>query len=85
MVGNGFSGRPDYDYEIPQYVDHALAVMDALGVAAGPSARHVARLVGGRRASPCDHPERVDKLVLMSAAGLIASEENMAAHRRRRA
>jgi pimeloyl-ACP methyl ester carboxylesterase len=76
MVGNGFSGRPDHDYEIPQYVDHALAVMDALGA-------ERAHLLGTSLGSwvaaaiALRHPERVGKLVLMSAAGLIASEENM--------
>jgi 2-hydroxy-6-oxonona-2,4-dienedioate hydrolase len=76
MVGNGFSGRPDYDYEIDQYVDHALAVMDTLGV-------ERAHLLGTSLGSwvaaaiALRHPQRVDRLVLMSAAGLIASEENM--------
>ena len=77
MVGNGFSGRPDHDYEIAQYVEHALAVMDALGV-------ERAHLLGTSLGSwvaaaiALRHPERVDKLVLMSVAGLIASEGNMA-------
>jgi 2-hydroxy-6-oxonona-2,4-dienedioate hydrolase len=76
MVGNGFSGRPDHDYEIADYVAHAIAVMDALGI------EH-AHLLGTSLGSwvaaaiALRHPERVDKLVLMSAAGLIASEENM--------
>src|ERR1700761_6347299 len=29
MVGNGFSDKPDYDYEISVYVDHVLGVMAA--------------------------------------------------------
>ena len=76
MVGNGFSGRPDYDYEIRQYVDHALAVMDVLGV---KRAHLLGTSLGSWVAAAIAllHPERVDKLVLMSAAGLIASEENM--------
>ena len=76
MIGNGFSARPDYDYEISQYVDHALAVMDTLGV----TRAHVLGTSLGSwvaAAIALRHPERVDKLVLMSAAGLIASEENM--------
>lgn len=77
MVGNGFSDRPDHDYEIPQYVGHTLAVMDALGI-------ERAHLLGTSLGSwvaaalALRHPERVDRLVLMSVAGLIASEENMA-------
>lgn len=76
MVGNGFSARPDHDYEIAQYVSHALAVMDALGVA---HAHVLGTSLGSwvAAAIALRHPERVDKLVLMSAAGLIASEENM--------
>jgi 2-hydroxy-6-oxonona-2,4-dienedioate hydrolase len=76
MVGNGFSGRPDHDYEIRQYVDHTLAVMDSLDI-------ERAHLVGTSLGSwvaaavALRHPDRVDKLVLMSVAGLVASEENM--------
>jgi 2-hydroxy-6-oxonona-2,4-dienedioate hydrolase len=76
MVGNGFSGRPDHDYEIPHYVDHALATMDALGV---PHAHLLGTSLGSwvAAAMALRHPERVGKMVLMSAAGLVASEENM--------
>jgi pimeloyl-ACP methyl ester carboxylesterase len=76
MVGNGFSARPDYDYEIPQYVAHALAVMDTLGV---ERAHVLGTSLGSWIAATIAlrHPERVDKLVLMSVAGLIASEGNM--------
>ncbi|MGD9701293.1 MAG: alpha/beta fold hydrolase [Acidimicrobiia bacterium] len=76
MIGNGFSGRPDRDYEIPDYVGHVLAVMDTLGV---QSAHLLGTSLGSwvAAAIALRHPERVDKLVLMSAAGLIASEENM--------
>lgn len=76
MVGNGFSARPDHDYEIAHYVDHTVAVMDALHV-------ERAHLLGTSLGSwvaaalALRHPERVHKMVLMSAAGLIASEENM--------
>lgn len=77
MVGNGFTDRPDYDYEIPQYVDHTLATMDALGI---DHAHVLGTSLGSwvAAALALRHPHRVDKLVLMSAAGLIASEENMA-------
>ena len=76
MVGNGFSGRPDHDYEISQYVAHTLAVMDTLGV----ERAHVLGTSLGSwvaAALALGHPERVDKMVLMSVAGLVASEENM--------
>ena len=76
MVGNGFSGRPDHDYEIADYVDHTLAVMDAFGI-------ERAHLLGTSLGSwvaaaiALRHPDRVDRMVLMSVAGLVASEENM--------
>ncbi len=76
MVGNGFSGRPDNDYEIPQYEAHTLAVMDALGIA---RAHFLGTSLGSwvAAALALHHPDRVAKLVLMSVAGLVASEENM--------
>jgi pimeloyl-ACP methyl ester carboxylesterase len=76
MVGNGFSGRPDNDYEIPQYVAHTLAVMDALGI---EHAHILGTSLGSwvAAALALRHSHRVDKLVLMSVAGLVASEENM--------
>jgi 2-hydroxy-6-oxonona-2,4-dienedioate hydrolase len=77
LIGHGFSARPDYDYEIAHYVGHTLAVIDALGI-------DRAHLIGTSlgtwvaAALALRHPSRVDKMVLMSAAGLVASEENMA-------
>ena len=76
MIGNGFTERPDHPYEIEHYVAHTLAVMDALAI-------ERAHLVGTSLGSwvaaafALRHPERVAKLVLMSVAGLVASEENM--------
>jgi pimeloyl-ACP methyl ester carboxylesterase len=76
MVGNGFSDKPDADYEIPVYVDHLCAVMDALGIARASligvslGSWVAARLAVGR-------PERVDKLIFLSTAGLIATRQNM--------
>src|SRR5690554_2995097 len=32
LVGNGFSDKPDYDYEISVYIKHVLGVMDHFGV-----------------------------------------------------
>lgn len=76
MVGNGFSERPSYDYEIPQYVEHALAAMDALGI---PRAHLLGTSLGSwvAAALALRHPERVEMMVLMSVAGLVASAENM--------
>jgi len=77
LVGNGFSAKPDLDYEIPVYVDHLLAVMDTLGLArASLIGVSLGSWVAARAA--LDHPGRVDKLVFLSTAGLIATADNMA-------
>jgi pimeloyl-ACP methyl ester carboxylesterase len=77
MVGNGFSDKPDYDYEIAVYVRHVLGVMDALGVdRASFIGMSLGAWVSARLA--LDHPDRTDKLVLLSPAGLVATQENMA-------
>ena len=77
MIGNGFTDKPDYDYEIPVYVDHVLGVMDHFGIDA---AIFIGMSLGAWVAAriAVDHPERVDRLVLMSPAGLIATASNMA-------
>jgi 2-hydroxy-6-oxonona-2,4-dienedioate hydrolase len=76
MVGNGFSSKPDVDYEIDLYVSHAMAVLDALGI---ESASIIGTSLGAWVAAACAlaHPDRVEKLVLMSPAGLVATESNM--------
>jgi 2-hydroxy-6-oxonona-2,4-dienedioate hydrolase len=76
MVGHGFSDKPPIDYEIAAYVDHVGAVMDALNVErASLMGTSLGSWVAARFA--LDRPERVDKLVLMSTAGLLASRSNM--------
>jgi 2-hydroxy-6-oxonona-2,4-dienedioate hydrolase len=83
MVGNGFSDKPDADYEIPLYTDHALAVMDAFGIErASFAGTSLGSWVAARVA--VDHPRRVDKLLLMSTAGLVGTAENMARIRAQR-
>jgi 2-hydroxy-6-oxonona-2,4-dienedioate hydrolase len=77
MVGNGFSGKPDVDYEIPVYVDHVVSVMDALGIArASMIGVSLGSWVAARLA--LDHPERVHKLIFLSTAGMVATQQNMA-------
>src|ERR1700731_3546347 len=60
MVGNGFSHKPDYDYEIAVYVDHVLKVMDHFSM---HQANFVAMSLGAWVASTIavDHPDRVSK------------------------
>jgi 2-hydroxy-6-oxonona-2,4-dienedioate hydrolase len=71
LLGHGLTGRPDRPYEIADYLGHAIALLDALGV---KSATWIGSSLGGwvsaRAASA--HPDRVDKLVLVSTAGLSA-------------
>jgi 2-hydroxy-6-oxonona-2,4-dienedioate hydrolase len=83
LVGNGFSDRPDYGYEIPLYVKHTLAVMDALGVS---KASFGGTSMGSwiAAAIALEHPERVERLLLMSVAGLVASADNMERIRKQR-
>jgi 2-hydroxy-6-oxonona-2,4-dienedioate hydrolase len=76
MVGNGFSGKPDVDYEIGVYVEHAFAVLDALAIERSSIiGTSLGAWVAAR--SAITHPDRVAKLVLMSPAGLVATESNM--------
>jgi len=76
MVGNGFSSKPDVDYEIDLYVAHAMAVLDVLGI---ETTSIIGTSLGAwvAAAAAIAHPDRVDKLVLMSPAGLVATESNM--------
>jgi pimeloyl-ACP methyl ester carboxylesterase len=77
MVGNGFSDRPDYDYEISVYVAHIKGLLDALGI---ERASFIGMSLGAWVAArfALDHPERTQKLILQSPAGLIATASNMA-------
>jgi pimeloyl-ACP methyl ester carboxylesterase len=77
MVGNGFSDRPDYDYEIAVYVAHIEGLLDALGI---QQASFIGMSLGAWVAArfALDHPDRTQKLILQSPAGLIATASNMA-------
>ncbi len=83
MVGSGFSDKPDHDYEIKDYVAHVRAFMRAVGL---ESASLVGCSLGSWVAArfALTHPECVDKLVLLSAAGLFANASNMDRIRSRR-
>lgn len=68
MVGHGWTDKPPHDREIPQYVDHVLKVLDALGFAkASLSGESLGGWVASRIAA--DHPNRVERLVLNTAGG----------------
>jgi len=71
LLGHGYTGKPDHDYEIAHYIDHVLAFMDAAGVA---RASLVGTSLGGWISAriAARMPERVETLSLVSSGGLTA-------------
>lgn len=70
IAGFGYTERkPDQVYDLDFWVRHLVEFMDAVGV---ERARFVGNSFGGALtlALTARHPERVDKLVLMGAAGV---------------
>jgi len=76
MVGHGLSDKPDVPYTIPVYVEHLLAFMDAAGL---QTAHISGESLGGWVAAwlATERPDRVNKLVLNTAGGLVANPEVM--------
>lgn len=69
MVGFGFTERPEnHDYSMDNWVKHIVGVMDALEI---EKAHIVGNSFGGALAiaTALRHPERIDRMVLMGAAG----------------
>jgi 2-hydroxy-6-oxonona-2,4-dienedioate hydrolase len=68
MLGHGYTDKPDYDYELPRYVEHVRNFLDAVGL---QKAAFSGESLGGWVAShfTVTHPERVTKLVLNTAGG----------------
>jgi 2-hydroxy-6-oxonona-2,4-dienedioate hydrolase len=66
MIGSGMTAKPDYDYETQHYVKHMLDFFDAMGIR---KASVIGLSLGARVASrfAIDYPERVEKLILLSA------------------
>src|SRR4051794_36363423 len=70
MVGFGFSERPaDVEYSVQTWADQTVGLMDTLGL---QKASLVGNSFGGAIALriAAQHPERVDKLVLMGSMGV---------------
>ena len=70
MVGFGYSDRPEgVEYSLDTWADQTLGVMDALGI---EKAHLVGNSFGGGIALrlATQHPDRVDKLVLMGSMGV---------------
>lgn len=76
MLGHGYTGKPDRPYEIPDYVDHVLAYLDAQGI---DRVHLVGESLGGWVAAfiASDTPERVRTLQLIAAGGTKANPEVM--------
>jgi 2-hydroxy-6-oxonona-2,4-dienedioate hydrolase len=76
MLGHGYTGKPDYPYEIPRYVEHLLGYLDAVGVG---RAHLVGESLGGWVASwlASEHPHRVASLQLLCMGGTKINPEVM--------
>lgn len=72
MLGHGLTGKPDYPYEIPKYVDHLRDYMDACGIG---RAHLIGESLGGWVAAwlASETPERVSSLQLLCAGGTKAN------------
>lgn len=72
MLGHGYTGKPDYNYEIPRYVEHLVGYLDAQGV---ESAHFVGESLGGWVAGwlASEQPARVRSLQLVAAGGTVAN------------
>ena len=76
MLGHGYTDKPGHPLEISHYVDHLLAVLDAIGVErVHLSGESLGGWVAARAAA--DHPDRIDRLVLNTAGGSQADPEVM--------
>jgi 2-hydroxy-6-oxonona-2,4-dienedioate hydrolase len=76
MLGHGYTGKPDYPYEIPRYRDHLLAYLDAEGIEkAHVVGESLGGWVGARTA--IDAPHRIASLQLLCAGGTVANPEVM--------
>lgn len=72
MLGHGYTGKPDFRYEIPRYAEHLAAYLDAAGL---PAAHLVGESLGGWVAAwlASEQPERVLSLQLLAAGGTKAN------------
>ncbi len=75
-LGHGYTGKPDFNYEIPKYAQHVLDYMDAQGI---ESAHLAGESLGGWTSAwiAIHSPERVQSLQLIAAGGTKANPEIM--------
>ncbi|MFF2606780.1 alpha/beta fold hydrolase [Arthrobacter koreensis] len=77
MIGNGFSDKPDRPYDTFEYVAHLKGVLAELGIErTNIMGSSLGSWVAARFA--LENPDRTERVILVSPAGLIASAENMA-------
>jgi 2-hydroxy-6-oxonona-2,4-dienedioate hydrolase len=78
MLGCGFTDKPDRPYEIKDYVEHALAVLDVMGV---ERASFIGVSLGSWVACrlALTAPDRVERMILNSPAGLLQLPKSAAA------
>jgi 2-hydroxy-6-oxonona-2,4-dienedioate hydrolase len=76
MLGHGYTGKPDYDYEIPRYVEHLRNFLDAVDIR---QANLAGESLGGwvAAAFAAESPERVRTIQLVAAGGTKANPEIM--------
>lgn len=76
MLGHGYTDKPGHPLEVAHYVDHLLAVFDAIGAQrVYLSGESLGGWVAARAAA--DHPARIERLVLNTAGGSQADPEVM--------
>lgn len=75
MIGCGFTDKPDRPLEISDYMEHVIGFIDAMGI---EKAHFMGCSLGAWISASIarNHPERVGKLVLLSASGYFSSAEN---------
>ena len=76
MLGHGYTDKPGHPLEVAHYVEHLMAVFDAIGTEhASLSGESLGGWVAARAA--VDHPDRIYRLVLNTAGGSQAEPEVM--------
>jgi len=77
MLGCGLTDKPEFDYSIPDYADHAAATMEALGIA---RAQVIGVSLGSWVAARLAHgrPQVVERLVMIAPAGIVVDAEEEA-------
>ena len=75
-LGSGFTDKPEGDYELPRYVEHLAAFMKAAGLRkASLMGCSLGAWIAARFA--LTHPDMVEKVTLVSPAGMTANPETM--------